>query len=559
MSAGRIAISVRKLEAWPCSDCGVEFDLADVAPFTEVTCPECGTTLTIPAKLGHFLLLNIIGVGGMGAVYRALDPTLNREVAVKVLLKSVGDDQECIETIRREAQAAAQLSHPHVATVYQIGEAHGQPYIVMELVSGKHFDEMIDTGPLDQSLVVQTAIEIAEGLAAAARIGLIHNDIKPENILFDDEGSAKLVDFGLAAYTDQVTRGGIWGTPFYVSPEKVKGEMSDVRSDIYSFGATLYHALTGVPPFNASTPEAVAKARFMRAPKSIASLRADIHPDLAKIVTRMMQFERNQRYPTYASLLSDLAKVLQALPAPDRRAVKGTPVLHTRKATTTALVYAKQGGRTSSKIVFGKRPSSRIASVSSTRSMPTSTRTRTTTVAGKSHGVRRIFAVAATVGLALGVWGGGCAFRSHRTARAELALLRLEATSCLEEVTRLRQQVTSAAAVAAKRCQSAEQGLMSLRIMGVKDGRVKTISACLEDGKSVISESQRVIANCLINENSLSWSLGQTASQDALRKVLATSAGLETCLRECSEDLSAITTRLSVAHGLIVNPQGSEG
>ncbi len=559
MSRGRIAISVRRMEAWPCSGCGAEFDLADVNPFAVVTCPVCSTDLHVPAKLGNFVLLNMIGMGGMGAVYKALDPTLNRQVAVKVLLKSVGEDSECVETIRREARAAAQLSHPHVATVYQIGEAHGQPYIVMELVSGKRLDEMMDSGPLDQALVTQTAIEVAEGLTAAARIGLIHNDIKPENILFDEEGNAKLVDFGLAAYADQVAKGGIWGTPFYVSPEKVKGEACDVRSDIYSFGATLYHALTGKPPFNAPSAQDVAKARFTTTPKPMAKLRPDIHPDLARIVMRMMEFEHGKRYPTYASLLGDLKKVVGKLPKADRRALRRVPVLKTKKATTTSLIYAKQEGRTSSRIVVGKRPSSKLAKVSGSYPANKSVQGKKQAAVAKKSGGKRLLAIAATIVFVAGIGWGAFAFSAHKSDQAELDALRRQAAAGLEGVAELREQVADVASAAADNCRTTERGLTGLRIAGIKDKRLKTVASCIDDGKSAISEAERIVADCQIGENGLSWSLGQNATPDSLRGVLKKSAAMESSLRACEEELQALSSRLGNAHGVVSALQKRQG
>ncbi|OGV75617.1 MAG: hypothetical protein A2340_02250, partial [Lentisphaerae bacterium RIFOXYB12_FULL_60_10] len=233
-----------------CKQCGCEIDVADLDPFVMVECPDCGNIETVPSRLGPFLLLNLIGRGGMGGVYQAVDESLGRRVAIKVMLSSLGANKQFVDTFRREAQAVAKLNHPSIVQIYSFGQEKGQPYIVMELVSGQRFDKMVDSGEsLDQSLVMQVGLDVAEGLAAADEIGLLHGDVKPENILLDEKMKAKLVDFGLATFAHQDEPDGIWGTPYYIAPEKVQRKKPDARSDIYSLGATLYHALAGRPPF----------------------------------------------------------------------------------------------------------------------------------------------------------------------------------------------------------------------------------------------------------------------------------------------------------------------
>jgi serine/threonine protein kinase len=308
------AVITDRVATLVCSNCGCVIDVSELEPFIKVECPDCGGVNTVPARLGHFLLLDLLGMGGMGGVYYAKDETLGRFVAIKVMLKSLGDDQQFIETFKREAQAVARLNHPHIAQIYSFGQEKGQPYIVMELVSGDRLDGMMETGvPLDQGLLMRIGLEIAEGLRAADEAGLVHGDIKPENILLDKKGQAKLVDFGLASASHQVDEGGIWGTPYYIAPEKVRRQAVDARADIYSLGATLYHALAGRPPFEGETPVEVVKARLNGPPRPLKEHRPDIDEDAARIVGRMLEDDLTRRYPTYDSVISDLRRVVRKL------------------------------------------------------------------------------------------------------------------------------------------------------------------------------------------------------------------------------------------------------
>ena len=298
------------MDSATCPKCGAMLDIEGVPPFSPIQCPTCQTEFQAPARFGTFVLLQLLGAGGMGGVYRALDEALNREVAIKVMLKSLGDDPQFVETFQREAQAAAQLNHKNIAQIYSFGQEKGQPYIAMELVSGGSLDKMItEQGPLAPAAAVLICSQIAEGLSLAADAGLVHGDIKPENILFDGDKNAKLVDFGLSAM--QSGPGAeIWGTPYYIAPEKVRRQKSDFRSDIYSLGGTLYHAITGVPPFEGEDATAVVKARFDGPPKPMGSIRKGVPEEVEALVARMLEVDAQKRYPTYGSLLGDMRRYL---------------------------------------------------------------------------------------------------------------------------------------------------------------------------------------------------------------------------------------------------------
>jgi len=293
-----------------CPKCGAMLDVKGLAPFTGVQCPTCNFEFQVPARFGSFMLLQLLGAGGMGGVYRARDEALNREVAIKVMLKSLGDDPQFVETFQREAQAAAKLNHRNIAQIYSFGQEKGQPYIAMELVSGGSLDKMMaEQGALDPAVVVHVGAQIAEGLKEAADVGMVHGDVKPENILFDNDKNAKLVDFGLSAMASGPGND-VWGTPYYIAPEKVRRQKCDFRSDIYSLGGTLYHAIAGVPPFEGEDATAVVKARFDGPPKKMGDLRKGVPPEVEALIGRMLEVEPQMRYPTYGSLLGDMKRYL---------------------------------------------------------------------------------------------------------------------------------------------------------------------------------------------------------------------------------------------------------
>ncbi len=307
-------VNIEKILETECLHCHQAIDVSDLATFDDIECPHCGKHMQVPGKLGNFTLLNIMGKGGMGSVYCARDEVLGRLVAIKVILPSLAEDKEFISSFKREAQAAAKVNHPHIAQIYAFGEENGQPYIVMELVTGRGLDQLVESGKvLDQGLIMQIGMDIAEGLSEADDMGLIHGDIKPENILLDEKMNGKLIDFGISSVGGVDAADGIWGTPYYIAPEKLRREKVDARSDIYCLGATLYHALAGVPPFDGETPVEVVKARLEIEPIPLREIRSDITEEIENIIIRMLKMERSQRYPTYTSLLSDMRKVVDEM------------------------------------------------------------------------------------------------------------------------------------------------------------------------------------------------------------------------------------------------------
>ncbi len=267
-------------------------------------------TPSVFGETGNFLLERELGRGGMGGVYMGRDKMLDRPVAVKVMLKEYGSDAEFVERFKREAQSAARLIHPNIAQIYSYGIADGMPYIAMELVAGGSLDQLMKNAPgkTDVPRIMKIGEQVAQALRCAADQGLVHGDIKPENILLDANGNAKIVDFGLAGMQKNTDE--IWGTPYYISPEKVRKEVIDYRADMYSLGATLYHALTGVAPFEGSDATAVVKKRFEETPKKPSEIRAGLSPQIDNLIMTMLAFKKEDRFPSFEALIEAFKKVM---------------------------------------------------------------------------------------------------------------------------------------------------------------------------------------------------------------------------------------------------------
>jgi serine/threonine protein kinase len=249
----------KPLKMVTCNWCDTKvFIPGDLPPLAKVPCSKCGHPIMMPMMLRQFELRNVIGSGGNGTVYRAFDTVLERLVAEKLMKKDFLNDQVALDNFYREARACAQLNHTNIIHIYAYEEYEGQSYLVMELADHGSLDSRIEKqGRVQELVVLDIGIKIASALDLALKHNLLHRDIKPGNILFDTDNEPKLVDFGLARGVEaepesaSVTE----GTPYYVAPEKIKREKETFLSDMYSLGATLYHALTGSVPFDAPTVE----------------------------------------------------------------------------------------------------------------------------------------------------------------------------------------------------------------------------------------------------------------------------------------------------------------
>jgi hypothetical protein len=302
-----------------CPNCVTLIDISEQEPFEQIHCPSCGTALRARTQIKNFTLQEILGAGGMGAVYKALDLNLNRHVALKVVRKELSSDQEYLDKFEREALITASVNHPHVVKVFSFGQDHGLFYIAMELVDKGSLDDLMNLqSRVAEAQVLEVGVQIAQGLHAAHERGLIHRDVKPGNILFADAHTAKIVDFGLALLMEHEaeSRGEVWGTPYYVAPEKLNHEPEDFRSDIYSLGGTLFHALAGRPPFEAETASMVALKHMKSQAVSLQAFAPDISSATAYVINRMLHKDPDSRYQSYEELVEHLqyarAQLLEA-------------------------------------------------------------------------------------------------------------------------------------------------------------------------------------------------------------------------------------------------------
>lgn len=299
-----------------CPHCSALVPLPNAEPLSSLPCPTCGGNIFVPGRVGGFLLYEHIGEGKMGTVYRATDEALTRDVAVKLVLGCHADDPEFCERLRREACAAGKLNHPRVAQVYALNFSNGHPYLVMELVTGQDFAQKLACeGRIDERTVLRMALDVADGLSALNREGLIHGDIKPGNIVLDRDGNAKLVDFGLSGMKRHDGRGALVGTPDYIAPELLRCAADTHRSDIYSLGATLYHLLSGRPPFDGETPADVLKARLLRPPVSLGTYAPHVSLATQNMVMRMLELNPEKRPLHSDAIAAEIRESLAQLDA----------------------------------------------------------------------------------------------------------------------------------------------------------------------------------------------------------------------------------------------------
>jgi len=263
---------------------------------------------------GRYRLDEKIGAGGMSTVYRALDLTLERDVAVKIMHREIAADSDHLERFRREARAVAQLSHPYIVSVIDAGEDQGRPYIVFEYVEGETLKERIRRmGRLPIAEAVAYAVEIARALGYAHQRHIVHRDVKPQNVLIDAEGSAKVTDFGIARTLDQeglTADGRVLGTTDYVSPEQALGHKVTGQSDLYSLGIVLFEMLAGEVPFKGENQVAVAMKHVREALPDVQRLRPEVSSALAAVLDRATAKDLDHRYADDLELIADLEDVL---------------------------------------------------------------------------------------------------------------------------------------------------------------------------------------------------------------------------------------------------------
>ena len=314
---------MESVSLFACIHCSQKIEPPRNSALSTAACPRCRKEILIPGRLGNFLLQAKAGAGTMGVVYRALDEALRRTVAVKILYGDSSEDSAAHVALLREARAVAALKHPNVVSIYQLGLDAQRSYLVMEWLSGGSLaDRMTSGAAMPETEVLRIAETVFQALERCQAINLVHGDLKPSNLLFDEGDVLKLSDFGIAHFGCAEWKKDIRGTPLYIAPEKARGQMEDFRSDLYSMAAILYHLAAGRPPFDHDDPMELVRMRYEAQPPSLQEINPAVSLRTSSLLGRLLHPDPAQRPAHFPTLFSEINRAVDYRsrhPAKNRR------------------------------------------------------------------------------------------------------------------------------------------------------------------------------------------------------------------------------------------------
>jgi len=322
-----------------CADCGTQLPASEEisAPTETIEAPKEELT-TGSTFAGRYQIIEELGKGGMGKVYKVLDTRIKEKVALKLLKPEIATDKKTIERFSNELKFARKVRHENVCQMYDLGEEKGAHFITMEFVAGEDLKSMIRmSGQLGLGTTINIAKQVCEGLASAHKMGVVHRDLKPQNIMIDKEGNARVMDFGIARSIEGkgITGAGVMiGTPEYMSPEQVEGKDVDQRSDIYSLGVILYEMVTGRVPFEGDTPFTIGVKQKSEEPRNPTELNSQIPEDLSRVILRCMEKNKENRYQSAGEVRSEIENIEKGIPTTEIEIPKRKPIT-SREITVT--------------------------------------------------------------------------------------------------------------------------------------------------------------------------------------------------------------------------------
>ena len=313
-----------------CKKCATPLPSSKEIPVTETLETPAEELTTGSIFAGRYQIIEELGKGGMGKVYKAIDKKLNEEVALKLIKPEIASDKKTLERFSNELKFARKIAHKNVGRMYELMEEKGTHFITMEYVPGQDLRGLIrQTGQLTVGTAVSIAKQVSEGLTEAHRLGVIHRDLKPQNIMIDKEGNARIMDFGIARSVSGkgITGAGVMvGTPEYMSPEQVESKETDQRSDIYSLGVILYEMVTGRVPFEGDTPLSVAVKHKTEVPPDPKQVNTQIPEDLSHLILNCLEKNKEKRYQSAGEVRSELKKIEKGIPTTEKIIPKRKPI-----------------------------------------------------------------------------------------------------------------------------------------------------------------------------------------------------------------------------------------